>query len=530
MELATSTSEKVKKSRGWDTIVTVVLVNAKNIPVITEDGHVHNLYCKFRLGSETFKSKSVPGSKQPEWRERFELRMSEDHELHISLWDRGKQKNSMGSCVLDLSSFEKERTHEIWQELENGFGAIHFTLTMCVVRAPGTPETNAIDLYEKKPVHRFRHGWKIVGVLHVAVIEAKGLTSKPNAYCVLEIDNERVQTHKAGSSAEPKWNKTYMFNVYDVSSTLDIKVYDSTLNMISDSIGKVSIPLLRVQNGEMRWYALKDRSKRHNAKGNCPRILLQMSLVWDPLKATLRLFQPKEVKHIKKPPKFDVGLIYSNIQFVTNIFIFIEQKHEVFKRLFEWDDKELSLVAVLCWIVFCHYITLWSLVLMLLLPFFYYWLINRHQDHIHDVNSTKHEENKKNKEGIYVTGKLQDLQTMTLTITNSIEFISSHAEKIHNLVSFKVPFFSYVAIAFLLVGSLGVYLLPFNYILMGLGVYKFGRKYLNPSRILNNDLLDFFSRIPDNHLLEEWKELSVPEPNQDVYVARNLNRSISTSI
>lgn len=76
--------------------------------------------------------------------------------------------------------------------------------------------------------------------------------------------------------------------VNDVTSTFDITVYDESL--INENLGRISIPLLRIENDEKRWYALKDRSKKSNAKGNCPRILLQMSLVWNPVSITWLYF------------------------------------------------------------------------------------------------------------------------------------------------------------------------------------------------------------------------------------------------
>lgn len=83
-------------------------------------------------------------------------------------------------------------------------------------------------------------------------------------------------------------NSTVMYvfssNVYDVTSTLDLKVYDSSLmTSLNESLGRISIPLLRIQNGQMKWYALKDKSNRSSAKGKCPRVLLEMSLFWNPV-------------------------------------------------------------------------------------------------------------------------------------------------------------------------------------------------------------------------------------------------------
>lgn len=70
-----------------------------------------------------------------------------------------------------------------------------------------------------------------------------------------------------------------------MTSTLDITIYDESIiqSMKGETLGKISIPLLRINNNEKKWYALKDRSKKHSAKGNCPRILLEMSLEWNPV-------------------------------------------------------------------------------------------------------------------------------------------------------------------------------------------------------------------------------------------------------
>ncbi|XP_046974073.1 multiple C2 and transmembrane domain-containing protein-like [Vanessa cardui] len=528
---------KLKKSdRSWNTIVTIVLVEAKCLPSVPDDGVSHSVYCKFQLGNETFKSKSVPSNQRPEWKERFQLHLYNDCILDISLWDKGKMKNSMGSCILDLSSFEKERTHEIWQQLDDGYGAIHISLTMCAIRFPDISPSPSIDCEEKHGVLKLPSDWNVVGMLHVNLIGAKGLTSRPNAYCTLEIDNERVETHRAGASTEPKWKKCYVFKVYDVTSTLDLKVYDSSLSnaILNESIGKVSIPLLRITNNVTRWYALKDRNKRNSAKGNCPRVLLQMYMAWNPVKATVRLFQSKEVKYIKKSPKFDVALIYSNMKFVSDLLNLAAELNEYYKRLFEWEDKEFSFFVLIGWLIFCFYLRLWSVPLLLLIPFIGHWILRKRGS---DNPNAPGSLNDDVLEGIYVqedktfTGKLQDLQKMTFTIKNGIEFIVSHIERLYNLITFKVPFLSYVSMILLIVASFGLYLIPFNYLLMSLGIYKFTRKYLNPGRILNNDLLDFLSRVPDNEILKDWKELGVPEPNQDTQVhSSRITRSISTSI
>ncbi|OWR49418.1 multiple C2 and transmembrane domain-containing protein 1 [Danaus plexippus plexippus] len=277
-----------------------------------------------------------------------------------------------------------------------------------------------------------------------------------------------------------------------------------------------------------RWYALKDKSKRNNARGNCPRVLLKMDMAWNPLKATLKLFQAKETQHLKKPEKFDFALIYSNMKFVSNLLVFTEDVNEYYKRLFEWEDKEFSFFVLIVYELFCFYLRLWAVPLIILLPFFYYRIFSRYRDNIYVTNDCSSDDGLE-KEGNPFKTKFQEIHSMTFTIKNGIEFINSYGERIFNLVSFKVPFLSYVVMLLLIIASFVLYSIPFNYVLMGLGIYKFGRKYLHPDRVLNNDLVDFLSRVPDNEILKDWKELGVPEPSLE-YTESSIKRSQSTSI
>lgn len=49
------------------------------------------------------------------------------------------------------------------------------------------------------------------------------------------------------------------------------------------------------------------------------------------VKASLKLFQPREVKYIKKSPKFDIALVYKNIEFVKDVFVFLVELNESYK-------------------------------------------------------------------------------------------------------------------------------------------------------------------------------------------------------
>lgn len=67
----------------------------------------------------------------------------------------------------------------------------------------------------------------------------------------------------------------------DINSVLEITVYDEDRDHKVEFMGKLAVPLLRIRNGEKRWYALKDKKLTARAKGNNPQILLEMDVVWN---------------------------------------------------------------------------------------------------------------------------------------------------------------------------------------------------------------------------------------------------------
>lgn len=64
-------------------------------------------------------------------------------------------------------------------------------------------------------------------------------------------------------------------------------------------MGRIAIPLLKVESGKKRWYALKDKKMRCRAKGANPQILLELHLYWNPLRASIRTLNPKEERYMQ---------------------------------------------------------------------------------------------------------------------------------------------------------------------------------------------------------------------------------------
>lgn len=93
-----------------------------------------------------------------------------------------------------------------------------------------------------------------------------------------------LQTQTEYRTLTPTWNKIFTFAVKDITSILDVTVYDEDRHHKTEFLGKISIPLWRIKNGEKKWYTLKDRKLIHPARGTNPQILLEMEVAWNPVR------------------------------------------------------------------------------------------------------------------------------------------------------------------------------------------------------------------------------------------------------
>ena len=71
-------------------------------------------------------------------------------------------------------------------------------------------------------------------------------------------------------------------DVRDIHDVVEITVYDEDKDHKFEFLGRIVIPLLRVKNGERKWYKLKDKTLRKKAKGEDAEILIEMNLNWNP--------------------------------------------------------------------------------------------------------------------------------------------------------------------------------------------------------------------------------------------------------
>ncbi|CAH2987031.1 unnamed protein product [Chilo suppressalis] len=529
------------KAQIWSSVVTIVLVEAKNLPPMDLDTRSSDPYCKFRLGNEKYKSKVVWKSLHPSWLEQFDLHLYDDQEqvLEVTVWDKDKQTKDdyIGRCTIDLSKLEREKTHNIWQDLEDGNGQIFLLLTIS-----GTTQSETItDLgsYRENPRDREiverRYAWyhlnenaSGVGWLCVKVFGAKGLAAadlggKSDPFCVLELGNARLQTHTEYKTLTPNWMKIFTFTVKDISSMLELTVYDEDHDHKVEFLGKLAVPLLSIRNGEKRWYALKDKKMRARAKGNYPQIQLEMTVIWNPLKGAIRVINPKEPKYMHQEAKFKRQLFIRNVMRLKAIIMWFIEVGKILQDCFEWESRVQSFLGLLVWLVFCYYYQMWMLPFLILIFFGRNWLIYRltggnpllmpvDDDDLLAEEDDDEEADKEEKKSL--KERLQAIQEVTQTVQNAIGYVASLGEAVKNLMNFTVPYLSYLAIIMLFGAMFVLYLIPLRYLLMAWGINKFTRKILRPHTIPNNEVLDLLSRVPDDETLLDCREIK-PQPHNE---------------
>ncbi|XP_066589828.1 multiple C2 and transmembrane domain-containing protein isoform X1 [Prorops nasuta] len=536
------------KSQIWSSVVTIVLVEAKNLLPMDIDG-LSDPYVKFRLGTEKYKSKVSNKTLNPVWLEQFDLHLYEDpylgQELEVTVWDRDRshQDDLMGRTVIDLATLERETTHRLWRELEDGSGSIFLLLTISGTTASET--ISDLAAHEETPQERgqllSRYSLvnslqrpRDVGHLIVKVYRGQGLAAadlggKSDPFCVLELVNARLQTQTEYKTLAPNWQKIFTFNVKDINSVLEVTVYDEDRDHKVEFLGKVAIPLLRIRNGEKRWYALKDKKLRCRAKGNCPQILLELTVVWNIFRACIRTLNPKEKKYMEPEVKFKRQVFLRNVFRLKAIIIIFIDIGKYIQSCWEWESKIRSILALVFFVLACYYFEPWMLPAAAILIILKYYLVavvtgaplssltwSHYTDHdgtCDDGPSTPgaddddDDEDKDKEEKKSLKERLQAIQEVTQTVQNSIGYLASLAERVKNLFNFTVPYLSYLAMILALVGCAVLYFIPVRYLILAWGVNKFSRKILRPHSVPNNEVLDLISRVPDDEELLSYREL-----------------------
>ncbi|KAE8753209.1 hypothetical protein FOCC_FOCC000132 [Frankliniella occidentalis] len=479
-------------------------------------------YVKFKVGGRLMhKSKTIARDLNPVWDESFTLAIEDPFQpvqLKVFDYDWGLQDDFMGSAVLDLTRLDLGRHTELCLPLKD----------------PGKPDSQeymgeivlAVSLWPRTQEDREQgilqsfNNLRDVGHLTVKVFRAQGLAAadlggKSDPFCVLELVNARLQTQTEYKTLAPQWNKIFTFNVKDINSVLEITVYDEDRDHKVEFLGKLAVPLIRVRSGEKRWYCLKDKNLTSRAKGNNPQILLEMTVIWNQIRASIRTINPKEKKYMQSETKFKRQVFLRNVMRLKTLIMCVIDFGKYLQSCFEWESTPRSIISLVIFIPGCYYFEPYMVPVGLLCVFLKYYIVLSltggwvSHDGDDDLSGDEDsDDDDKEKDGkMSLKERLHAIQEVTQTVQNSIGHIASLGESIKNTFNFTVPFLSYIAIIMLFLAGFVLYWIPARYLIMGWGINKFARKIVRPHTVPNNEVLDLLSRVPDDMDLILYREL-----------------------
>uniref|UniRef100_A0A8D3AAY1 Multiple C2 domains, transmembrane 1b n=1 Tax=Scophthalmus maximus TaxID=52904 RepID=A0A8D3AAY1_SCOMX len=538
-------SEMHRKSQLWRGIVNIALIEGRNLTPMDPNG-LSDPYVKFRLGHQKYRSKTVQKTLSPQWREQFDLHLFEETGgvLEITVWDKdtGKRDDFIGRCQLALSALAKEQTHRLELPLEEsrGFVVLLVTLTASAHVSIADLSVTPLDDPQERAEILKRYGAtksfsnvRDVGIVQVKVTRAEGLmaadvTGKSDPFCVLELNNDRLQTHTVYKNLSPEWNKVFTFNVKDIHSVLEVTVFDEDRDRSADFLGKVAIPLLHIRNGEQKSYTLKNKELTGPTKGV---IYLEIDVVYNTVKAALRTVVPAEQKYIEEEPKVSKQLLQQNFNRVKKCVMVLISYGTYINSCFEWESAQRSIVSFVLFVVVVWNFELYMLPLALLLLLAWNYVFSSSRDTA-DVSTDatfewedeEEDKEEKDSEPKGFMDKLYAIQDVFVSVQSALDEAASYGERIKNTINWTVPFLSWLAITALCVATVLLYLVPLRYIVLAWGVNKFTKKLRNPFMIDNNELLDFLSRVPSDVQVMQYRELKV-DPGQSPNKRRRTNPS-----
>ncbi|XP_063309761.1 multiple C2 and transmembrane domain-containing protein 1 [Pelobates fuscus] len=526
-----------RKTQLWRGVVSITLIEGQELKAMDANG-LSDPYVKFRLGHQKYKSKTLPKTLNPQWREQFDMHLFEEHGgvIDITVWDKdaGKRDDFIGRCQVDLSALSKEQTHKLKLNLEEGEGWLILLVTLTASAAISISDLSVSCLEDQKTREDIQKRYSLmrsfsnitdVGFLQVKVIRAEGLmaadvTGKSDPFCVVELNNDRLMTHTVYKNLKPEWSKVFTFNITDIHSVLEVTVYDEDRDRSADFLGKVAIPLLTIQNGEQKAYVLKNKQLTGPTKGV---IYLEIDVIFNAVKASLGTLVPKEQKYIEEEPRLSKQLLLRNfIRMKRRVMVLINAAFYI-NSCFDWDSPQRSLAAFLLFLLVVWNFELYMipLALLLLLVWNYFLIVSgkdtRMQDMVvEDMLEDEEEEDDKDDKDSEKKGfmnKLYAIQEVCVSVQSILDEVASIGERIKNTFNWTVPFLTWLAIMALCVLTAVLYFIPLRYIVLAWGINKFTKKIRSPYMIDNNEVLDFLSRVPSDVQVVQYRELK-PDPNQ----------------
>ncbi|XP_067358582.1 multiple C2 and transmembrane domain-containing protein 2 isoform X2 [Channa argus] len=513
-------------SQMWCGVLSITLVEGQDLP---QYGH-GDIYVRFRLGEQKYRSKNLCIQANPQWREQFDFNQFEDNQepLQVEVCSKRGRKGeeSWGMFEIDLSRLPLNERQLYTHVLDPGKGRLVFLVTLRPCWGVSISDIETAPLEKPDERHSIEEKFSLknshkcvgeVGFLQVKIIKANDLTTdlngKSNPFCVIELGNSKLQTHTIYKTLNPEWNKAFTFPIKDINDVIELSILDENGDKAGNLMGKVAIPLLSVQNGQQICLFLKKENLGSASKGT---ITLVLEVIYNKVRAGIKSFQPKETKLVEENLKFSKKVLAQNIYRVRKISTAVLYTLQYIKSCFQWESTQRSLIAFLIFLVTVWHWELFMLplFLLLLIGWNYFQLAAgkavANQDLVNISMGDDEEEDEKEAGKKGLMDKIHMVQEVVLAVQNILEEIANIGERAKNIFNWSVPFLSFLACLVLFVSAALLYLIPLRYIVLIWGVNKFTKKLRNPYTIDSNEILDFLKRVPSDVQKVQYSALRAP--------------------
>ncbi|KAM7406521.1 hypothetical protein PAMP_000895 [Pampus punctatissimus] len=488
-------SDTLRKSQLWSSVVSVTLVEGQEMPLDTQGGQ---LFVRFRLGEQRYRSKNHCKVAKPQWRERFTFNRFIDSpdilEVELCSKEGRRAEESLGMCEVDLSRLPVNKRELFTNTLDQGRGRLVFLVT--VTSCSGVSISDLCTAPLDDPHERKNQ-------LHNYVS-----TCKSDPFCVVELGNDRLQTHTVYKTLYPEWNQVFTFPVKDIHDVVVVTIFDEDGDKAPDFLGKVAISLLSIRRGQQIVLPLKKEDLGGLSKGN---ITLELDVIFNPVRASIRTFQPRERGFLEDNPKFSKKVLSRNVLRVHTLCRAIMSTLQYIKSCFQWESVQRSLLAFLVFVLTVWYWEFYMLPLFLVLLIFWNYLQIRSGWVSQDVDNMdlgdEDEDDEKDSERKGLMDKIHMVQETIITLQNLLDEIASFGERVKNTFNWSVPFLSGLAFLLFVIATILTYYIPIRYIVLIWGINKFTKKLRNPYSIDNNEVLDFLTRVPSDVQKVQFSEM-----------------------
>ncbi|GAV04965.1 hypothetical protein RvY_15162 [Ramazzottius varieornatus] len=561
-------SESAEKSPGKPVTynsVTIYLFEAKDLPAMDRNG-LSDPFCKFRLGSEKFRSRVVKKTLTPSWMEQFDIFLHEydSKRLEISVWDydRTMRNELIGKVELDLDTYERGKTYDTWVDIKDkGLrrGTVH--LSVCVNEKqeidnfarklktmasyhPEVEDQSPVDLPFTMPhLTRVQGSVGSLAVNILSMADLVGVDPAKSIYCVLQLGLVRIQTHTIPKTDHPEWDCKYHFPVNDIHSVLEFTVMDRDAKSRESRIGSVAIPLLHMKRGgTRRLFVLKDKKLQKSMKSS---IWLEFDLEYDLVKAAIQTTRPKENIPTDWNNKSDSQAILHKVNQIRKVVTLVSTSLAFVKSILAWDSIPHSAAAYLCFVFTVWFFQPYWLPLLLLAVFSRGFADHERRQNSPDSDSDEEDDidssySSASESSVHSTARFSTVEDMIQLFPSAVsparlwskyinkdagrslvtnvktaheqarfvqevlEFFAEQYEKIWNTLNFTVPWLSYFAMAFLCGSFVLLYLLPFRLVLILWGTWEFGKGFCG---VKGFEPLAFLSRVHSKHEARMYAEI-----------------------